>query len=951
MNIDASSPSLVTGNPTATTAPFTPPDNSVLVVGWAGNSGTGELPPMPTVTDNLGAHLSYILVDHRSAEDDPIGHPDGQAAMWTAAVTVGASMTVSVTNNSTAATHGALRVWVVTNALVGTGGSGGNGFSTTTVSQSYTATADSSQGFMAICDWDTTGTQTAGTGCTEDPAGSISGQISYAFPRRTAADGTNGATTTLISNLPSSSVSLNWVYVELVPLVGDPPEKDPPPFVWSHPPGDGISPNGVWSPWSGTADAAPTDTGLRISETSPEVALNIAGTATGTATSTFRPPSGSMLLVLWAGNSGAGVNPSTPTITDSLGVPLTYTLRDWQSRADAAGRNGQAAIWTAPVVTGAPMSVTVNNNAASPTRQAALQVLVVTNQDSSTPVGAHGKAGSASVSMLDQTYTASATLGQGFAVMCDWTVVGTAKAGQGCYQAAASSLGTIAGQIGWGMIKRLVPDDVSSQSNLLRFHLPGTSTEANWAYIEILPAAVSGGSAETGSTPLGLTAAGSAVKSAAQTGACTLAAVGSGSARKTATAATTAQLCVRADATAVKAAPQAGVGRLALAATGTETTAAARQQTGTTTVAAAAAGRAAKTASVAGRAQAALRPAALAAHGQTGTAEAVLRAAATAVKVVSQAGTTTLAVTATGRATKTAPTTGRAEVALRTAGLAAHGQAGAAELATRTAAAAAKLVSRTGTAEVALRTAATAAKAAPQAGTARAALTSGGAETSGTARQQTGTCTIAVAGTAAARKAVSRTGASAVAVSAAAAARKSIGCAGRALVTPRPTGAATKRATATATATVVLTTVGVETTQAARAQSGTTAIPLRAAATGRKVAPQTTRVLLVTATTGLDLKRAVAAGRAGLAVLPGPVVTGIDIRLQTGVGRLALNAPATSIYTPRWGVDGTGSGTGADQGPAAATGTLGAATILTGADVGSARASAAEAATTVSTVG
>lgn len=482
--IDGSSPATVTGNPTTTTASFTPPDDAVLVIGWSGNSDLGVTPPTPTITDNLGVHLTYTLAGH-STRADTGAHPDGQAAMWTAQVGLSAAMTVTVTNNAATARHAALNVWVVTGAAVGTVGKGCNGFAATTVVQSYTATADDSQGFMAVCDWDTAGTETAGSGCTMDSSSSIAGQISYGFLQRTVADGSNGGLTTLTSDLPGSSASLNWVYAELTPLVGDPAEKDPPPFIMWYAPGEGLAPNGQWAPWLGTENEAPPATGLIIDQSGPDVALNLAGTATATTTASFTPPAGSLLLVMWSGNSQAGVNPSTPTITDSLGSPLTYTLSDWQSRADSPLTDGQAAIWTAPVVSAAPMTVTVNNNAASPTRHAALQVLVLTGEHA-TPVGAHGKAGSLSAVQIAQSYTATATGGQGFIVATDWTAHAF-TAGMDCYLARPSSAGLIVGQITYGMFKRTIADDVASQSNRLNVQIAPTATELAWAYVEIVP--------------------------------------------------------------------------------------------------------------------------------------------------------------------------------------------------------------------------------------------------------------------------------------------------------------------------------------------------------------------------------------------------------------------------------------------------------------------------------
>lgn len=501
--IDPSSPAVATGNQTATTASFTPPAGSTLLIGFSGNNDDWpQFPTVPTITDNLGGHLTYTIWDWQcgglagaSASGRPSTGHEGQTAFWTAPVITSAPMTVSVTNNTTLGqSQCAVNVWVLTGVDGGTpvGAHGFNGSSSgSTVAQSYTAQIDEGQGFLAVCDWSAVGTETAGSGCTFDASGSIGApDVSYGFTHRSVADDSNGGLTTLNMSLPSSSTSYNWSYIELQPGVADPAEKDPPPFINFYAPG-GLAPNGVPTPWAGTANAAPDATGLIIHGSSPLTALNTAGTATGLTTASFTPPANSLLLILWSGNSIDPNNPSTPTITDSLGVPLTYTLSDWQSRADSPTVDGQAAAWTAPVTSAAPMTVTVNNNAASPNRHAALTVLVLTDASGSRPtIGAHGKSGSTSASIIAQSYTAQATGGQGFLSLCDWNAVGTPTQGTDCYPAREGSAGTIPTQISWGHFKRTAPDDVNATANRLNVSLPATTAEINWVYIEILPAVV-----------------------------------------------------------------------------------------------------------------------------------------------------------------------------------------------------------------------------------------------------------------------------------------------------------------------------------------------------------------------------------------------------------------------------------------------------------------------------
>lgn len=218
--IDGSSPAIATGaGPTVTTASFTPPAGALLLVEWAGNSSSGANPGQPTITDNLGGHLTYTLVAWQSHANSPT--VDGQAAAWWAPVVSSAAMTVSVTNQDSGNPDGALKVTVFTGAdTSGIGASGKSGSaSASSIAQSYTAQATGGWGFLVDCDWDTLGAQTAGSGCTftSGGTGSVGSAISYGFLRRTSADDTNGGSNSLNVTIPGTSNHLSWVYTEIKP--------------------------------------------------------------------------------------------------------------------------------------------------------------------------------------------------------------------------------------------------------------------------------------------------------------------------------------------------------------------------------------------------------------------------------------------------------------------------------------------------------------------------------------------------------------------------------------------------------------------------------------------------------------------------------------------------------------------------------------------------------------
>jgi hypothetical protein len=220
--VDSSSPAIATSLNTVTTVTspaFTPPAQSVLLVSYAANTGAADNPATPGITDNLGTPLTYTLIDHATIGD--VAGADGQATAWSAVVPTSASMTITVTNNSpTANNWGAvLLVRVVTGAdtaapvgAKGVGGSVTNGVKL----QNFTATRDGSWGFLVVADWDVSGAETAGAGCTFDNTGNGNG-IGYGFLRRTTADGVNGATTAMNWTMPAGSVNNLWVYAEVLP--------------------------------------------------------------------------------------------------------------------------------------------------------------------------------------------------------------------------------------------------------------------------------------------------------------------------------------------------------------------------------------------------------------------------------------------------------------------------------------------------------------------------------------------------------------------------------------------------------------------------------------------------------------------------------------------------------------------------------------------------------------
>lgn len=238
---------------------------------------------------------------------------------------------------------------------------------------------------------------------------------------------------------------------------------------------------------------------LAIDASSPAVANAATGTTATVTTASFTPPANSLLVVLWAGDIGGGITPGTaPTITDSLGTPLTYTLQQWERRGSTASVNGQAAIWTAPVATSAAMTITVTNGTANDN---SVKVLVIT--DSSQPtVGTSSKNGQSTGTTVAMSYTATAAGSWGFSVISDWDGVATETAGTGTTLIGSALVNT---NYTYGFYRRTTADGVSGSTTTLNANLSVASANLQWAAVEILPAA--GGTNYTAQVddPAGLT--------------------------------------------------------------------------------------------------------------------------------------------------------------------------------------------------------------------------------------------------------------------------------------------------------------------------------------------------------------------------------------------------------------------------------------------------------------
>ena len=221
--LDGSAPvSVFTNGTSSTTASFTPPAGALLVIAMRYNTGTGDTPGTPTITDSLGSHLTYTLREHDRRPDAPLA--ESAVAVWTAVAT-GAALAITTGSSGTAATGNALKVQVWTDGAstpgVGTVVKNSSITGTSSITQNVLCTVTGANAIIAFSNWDASGIPTGGTGCTTTGGdGADQGAtLAYALISRTANDGVASSNISMQVNSIGGGANLRWVAMEIVPGV------------------------------------------------------------------------------------------------------------------------------------------------------------------------------------------------------------------------------------------------------------------------------------------------------------------------------------------------------------------------------------------------------------------------------------------------------------------------------------------------------------------------------------------------------------------------------------------------------------------------------------------------------------------------------------------------------------------------------------------------------------
>ena len=209
-------------------------------------------------------------------------------------------------------------------------------------------------------------------------------------------------------------------------------------------------------------------------------------------TSTFTPPAGSELYIYVGLNSNTSTDSanslsqknSITNITDNLSSHLTYTQQAEQGAAN--GNDALTYLYTAPVTTSQPMTVSVTQESADqPVSYAMLKVIVVTGANTSNPVGVKG-GGRGATGTVSGTYTTTTAGSLGWLFYSDWNAqaIPTAGSGQSVYKSYL-----VSGQDTYAIVQQNSPSSAGA-SVTMNTVAPTSGAQTSYIYFEMLPGSI-----------------------------------------------------------------------------------------------------------------------------------------------------------------------------------------------------------------------------------------------------------------------------------------------------------------------------------------------------------------------------------------------------------------------------------------------------------------------------
>lgn len=211
-----------------------------------------------------------------------------------------------------------------------------------------------------------------------------------------------------------------------------------------------------------------------------------AGATSTLTTSSFTPPSGSLLVVVFGTNEGAGGATSSFAVTDNLGSHLSYTHLTQQGNNT---QDVQVNVWWAAVSTSSAMTVSASYaNSIAQTSPSLLRVLVITGAETGSPIGATGggRGRTTNISGTAAQYNSTRDNSWGWLSYADWTQHGTPTVSA---SETVDSSYDVAGEDSYAVVKNNSTTTPSGAQVTLSTSTPTASLQLSWIYFEVLPAA------------------------------------------------------------------------------------------------------------------------------------------------------------------------------------------------------------------------------------------------------------------------------------------------------------------------------------------------------------------------------------------------------------------------------------------------------------------------------
>ena len=301
---------------TLTTAAFTPPAGSVLVISVQTNgSGSNDVKSI-AVRDNLTNHLTYHLVQTKGNATN-----DVYAKLYWAAVDASQPMTVTAAIGGSSNDYSMLTALVFTgaNTAAPIGTSGGDSGAPGLISDSYTSTTANSWGWLTYGDWAQRGVPTVPAGESVHASYNVNGEDTYALLKQNSVTATAGTRVTMSTTSPTSGAQTTHIYFEVVPAPSS--GETEPPTVPTNLSATAVSSSQINLAWTASTDNVGV-TGYRIFRGGPQTGTSATTTFADTGLAANTQYSYTVLAYDAAGNvSGQSASASATTLPSNPSGP------------------------------------------------------------------------------------------------------------------------------------------------------------------------------------------------------------------------------------------------------------------------------------------------------------------------------------------------------------------------------------------------------------------------------------------------------------------------------------------------------------------------------------------------------------------------------------------------------------------------------------------------------